>query len=126
MARLLSEAGLRCVRLSDAGTDFFKGMTDVAWIQHVATRGWWGVTFDGRTLRNSVERDTILRSSAVHIYVKAQQVNSAVAANAIITARRDHHLERRIYERQRPTIVRMRTSGVFIFDDDRTRGTRTK
>lgn len=126
LARLLSDAGLNCVRLSDAGPDFFKGMADVDWIERVATRGWWGVTLDGRTLKNTVERAAILRSSAVHIYIKAQQLVSAATAEALITARRDYNLERRIRERGRPTIVRMRATGDFKFDDDRSPRPRSK
>lgn len=118
-ALMLRAAGMQCIRMSDAGSEFFKGMLDTAWIPLVAARGWWGVTRDGRTLRNLVEREIILRSGAVHIYVRAQNDKSAVFANALIEAHCNGQLAQFVLARQHPTIVRVQKTGAFKFDDDK-------
>lgn len=122
VARLLAEAGLRCVRLADAGSDFATGMTDVHWIELAAARGWWGVTRDGRTLKNPVEREAICRSSAVHIYLRGQHLSIAAMAGAIIAAHRHHRLPARVEARTRPTIVTVQPDGSFSFDLGEKRG----
>ena len=94
-------------------------MKDTEWIPLVAARGWWGVTLDGRILKNGVERAVLLGTTAVHIYIKAQSIPSGPTAAALIAACQRHQLKEKILARDRPTIVRIKLNGEFTFDDDR-------
>jgi hypothetical protein len=116
VARLLRTAGLQCVRLSEAGSDFFKGLEDTKWIELAAARGWWGVTRDGRTLTNVEERAAIRRSQAVHIYLRGQDLGIEAMAHALIVAHKNRRLAARIDGWTRPAIVVLQPDGDFKFD----------